>query len=52
MAGIVFFPNVAAAIAAGYEIERPAVPDSEGFLHARIQTERGWAQALVTVSAA
>lgn len=44
------FPSVQAAIRAGYEIERPATPDSEGHLRARIMTSAGWARALVAVA--
>lgn len=49
MSGLVFFNSVREAIQAGYEILHPAVADSEGFLHARIMTARGWAIALVRV---
>ena len=48
--GIVIFPSVVAAIAAGYTILSPHA-DSEGFLHARIKTPAGFAAALVRVSA-
>lgn len=44
--GITVFPNVLAAIRAGYQIESPYV-DSEGFIHARTRTASGWARALV-----
>ena len=44
--GIEFFENAASAIAAGYEI-LSQIPDSEGFLHARLRTARGFAIALV-----
>ena len=44
--GIQIFPSVIAAVRAGYMMES-AHPDSEGFLHARIHTPAGWAQALV-----
>ncbi len=44
--GIVMFKNIQEAIRAGFLIESP-IPDSEGFLHARMQTERGLAIALV-----
>jgi hypothetical protein len=44
--GITIFPNAAEAIRAGFEIASP-VPDSEGFLHARIRTPKGWARVLV-----
>ena len=44
--GIVIFKNVQEALRAGYLIESP-IPDSEGFLHARTDTGRGWAVALV-----
>jgi hypothetical protein len=47
--GIQIFPSVTAAVHAGYMIESP-LPDSEGFLHARIHTLAGWAQALVRTS--
>lgn len=46
MSGIVIFGSVVEAIRAGFEILSPH-PDSEGFLHARIHTGRGWAVALV-----
>ena len=49
MSGLVFFTSVHEAIQAGYEILHPAIADSEGFLHARIMTARGWAIALVKV---
>lgn len=49
MSGLVIFNSVNEALRAGYEILRPAFPDSEGFLHARIMTGRGWAIALVKV---
>ncbi len=44
--GIKIFQTVHEAIKAGYLIES-AIPDSEGFLHARMHTQRGWAAALV-----
>ena len=44
--GMFVFASVLEAIRAGYQIESP-YPDSEGFLHARIHTARGWARALV-----
>jgi hypothetical protein len=47
MSGILIFRSVVEALSAGFEIES-AYPDSEGFLHARIRTPRGWAAALVT----
>jgi hypothetical protein len=47
--GIQIFPTVTAAVRAGYLIES-VYPDSEGFLHARIHTPVGWAQALVRTS--
>lgn len=43
---IIIFENVCQAIQAGYTIES-VYPDSEGMLHARIMTARGWARALV-----
>ncbi len=49
MAGLVFFNSVREAIQAGYEILHPAIADSEGFLHARTMTTRGWAIALVKI---
>jgi hypothetical protein len=49
MSGLRIFNSVQEALRAGYEIPRPAVPDSEGFLHARIMTAGGWAVALVSV---
>jgi hypothetical protein len=47
--GIQIFSNVREALRAGYSIDS-AFPDSEGFLHARIHTEAGWAGALVLVT--
>ena len=47
--GIVIFETVKEALWAGYMIESP-MPDSEGFLHARRHTERGWAMALIRMS--
>ena len=44
--GIQILSSVHEAIRAGFMIDS-AVPDGEGFLHARIQTSRGWARALV-----
>jgi hypothetical protein len=44
--GILIFKNVQEAVRAGYIVESP-IPDSEGFLHARIRTDRGWAIALI-----
>jgi hypothetical protein len=44
--GIQIFSSVAEAIRVGYMIDSP-LPDSEGFLHARIHTAAGWAKALV-----
>jgi len=44
--GIQIFQNVKEAISAGFTIESP-IPDSEGFLHARILCSAGWALALV-----
>ena len=44
--GIVIFGDIQAALRAGFMIESP-IPDSEGFLHARTQTELGWAKALI-----
>ncbi len=46
MSGIVIFGSVVEAIRAGFEVLSPH-PDSEGFIHARIRTEKGWAVALV-----
>lgn len=50
MQGLQIFKNVPEAIAAGYEIAFPPIPDSEGFLRARIHTDAGWATALVRVA--
>jgi hypothetical protein len=47
--GIQIFESVQAALHAGYTIQSP-IPDSEGFLHARIHTAAGWAEALVRVT--
>lgn len=47
--GIQIFRDVREAIAAGYIIESP-LPDSEGFIHARMHTPAGWAMALVRVT--
>jgi hypothetical protein len=47
--GIQVFSSIVEAIRAGYMIDS-SYPDSEGFLHARIQTPAGWAQALVRTS--
>jgi hypothetical protein len=47
--GIQIFESVGEAINAGFMIESP-IPDSEGFLHARIRTSAGWAKALVRMS--
>jgi len=44
--GIQIFTSVREAISAGFMIES-AVPDAEGFIHARIRTSAGWARALV-----
>jgi hypothetical protein len=44
--GIQIFESVREALRAGYLIDSP-IPDSEGFIHARIQTAAGWARALV-----
>jgi hypothetical protein len=44
--GIQIFPSVTTAVRAGYIVDSP-LPDSEGFLHARILTTAGWARALV-----
>jgi hypothetical protein len=49
--GIQIFPTVTAAVRAGYLIES-VYPDPEGFLHARMHTPVGWAQALVRTSSA
>lgn len=46
------FKSVLEAIRAGYEIEHPAIPDSEGYLHARIIINGHWARALVAMRAA
>lgn len=48
--GIVIFKDAHAAIRAGFMIESP-IPDKDGFLHARTQTERGWAKALIALRA-
>ena len=45
---MLIFQSVKKALQAGFIIES-AVPDREGFLHARIQTRAGWAGALVRV---
>lgn len=47
--GIQIFNSVREAIRAGFMIESP-FPDSEGFLHARICTNAGWAKALVRIA--
>jgi hypothetical protein len=47
--GIQIFPSVREALRAGFMIES-AIPDSEGFLHARIRIASGWAIALVRTS--
>lgn len=52
MSGLMIFPSVRDAIRAGYEVPRPAVPDSEGLLLVRIKTNAGWAMALCRVGAA
>ena len=44
--GIQIFTSVRDAIHAGFMIES-SLPDAQGFLHARIHTPAGWAQALV-----
>ena len=44
--GIVIFSTVVEAVHAGFMIESP-IPDSEGFIHARIRTSNGWACALI-----
>jgi hypothetical protein len=46
MSGVLIFGSVVEALRAGFSILSP-YPDSEGFLQARIRTERGWALALV-----
>jgi hypothetical protein len=46
--GIQIFQNVREAISAGFTIVSP-IPDSEGYLHARIRTAAGWAIALVSI---
>ncbi len=46
--GIPIFKSVHEAVLAGFMIESP-FPDSEGFLHARIRTNAGWAKALVRI---
>jgi hypothetical protein len=43
MIGILIFNRLQDAIRAGYVIESP-IPDSEGFLHARIRMQGGWAK--------
>lgn len=50
MQGLHIFNSAVEAIKAGYEIPRPPVPDSEGFLHCRIHTAAGWAVALCRVA--
>lgn len=47
--GIHIFESAVEALRAGYMIESP-VPDSEGFLAARVRTTAGWAKALVRTS--
>ena len=47
--GIQIFESVVQALRAGYTIESP-IPDSEGFVSARIHTSSGWSKALVRVS--
>jgi hypothetical protein len=47
--GIQVFSSIAEAIRAGCTIDS-SCPDSEGFLHARIQTPAGWAQVLIRTS--
>ncbi len=49
--GIRIFEDVQEALRAGYAIESP-IPDSEGFLHARIHLAGGWARALIRARAA
>jgi hypothetical protein len=49
--GIQIFESVREALSAGFMIESP-IPDSEGFIHARIHTGAGWAKALVRMSRA
>lgn len=44
--GIRIFNSVCEAVRAGFMIESP-IPDSEGFLHARICINATWAKALV-----
>jgi hypothetical protein len=46
---MMIFKSVPEALRAGYQIESPYA-DSEGFLHARIMTQAGWARALVSVA--
>ena len=48
---MLIFLSVSQAIKAGFIIESP-FPDSEGFLHARLQTPAGWARALVRAGGA
>jgi hypothetical protein len=47
--GIQIFSSVTEAVRAGYMMESPFA-DTEGFLHARVHTAAGWAQALVRTS--
>jgi hypothetical protein len=47
--GIQIFNSVREAVLAGFMIESP-IPDSEGFLHARIHINTTWAKALVRVA--
>jgi hypothetical protein len=47
--GIRIFTSVREAVLAGFMIES-LLPDSEGFLHARIHTNIGWAKALVRIA--
>jgi hypothetical protein len=49
MKGIQIFRSVREAITAGYVLES-SIPDSEGFIHARIKTNAGWEKALVRVA--
>ena len=49
MAGLMIFSSALEAIRAGFTLENPFVPDSEGFGHAWIQTTHGKAIALVRI---
>lgn len=46
---MVIFESALAALRAGFTLENPFLPDSEGYGHAWIQTPRGKAIALVRI---